>query len=73
MMRRTSLVKAELLRCRQLMVLVGEYPATLEAGPVVVTRATVLRWQRRRFHCWTKLSGRPTVGRPPVNVDVLRD
>src|SRR6266567_58832 len=35
---------------------------------VIVTPATVLRWQRRRFReHWTKLSGRPTRGRPPVS------
>src|SRR6266704_5573423 len=35
---------------------------------VIVTPDTVLRWQRRRFReYWTKLSGRPTGGRPPVN------
>ncbi len=39
---------------------------------VFVTPETVLRWQRRRFReHWAKLSGRPTVGRPPVNA-VLR-
>src|SRR3989442_15860460 len=38
---------------------------------VIVTPATVLRWQRRRFReYWTKLSGRPTVGRPPVNAEI---
>jgi len=35
---------------------------------VIVTPDTVLRWQRRRFReHWTKRSGRPTGGRPPVN------
>jgi putative transposase len=39
---------------------------------VIVTRDTVLRWQRRRFReHWAKLSGRPTVGRPPVNADII--
>src|SRR5438876_11554065 len=34
---------------------------------VTVSPSTVLRWQRRRFReYWTKLSGRPAVGRPPV-------
>ena len=38
---------------------------------VIVTPDTVLRWQRRRFRdYWTKLSGRPTVGRPPVSGEV---
>src|SRR5256885_8822615 len=31
----------------------------------------VLRWQRRRFRdYWTTLSGRPTVGRPPVHAEI---
>jgi hypothetical protein len=38
---------------------------------VIVTPATVLRWQRRRFRqYWTELSGRPTGGRPPVNAEI---
>jgi transposase InsO family protein len=38
---------------------------------VIVTPATVLRWQRRRFReYWTKLSGRPSGGRPPVNAEI---
>jgi putative transposase len=38
---------------------------------VIVSPATVLRWQRRRFHeHWTRLSGRPTGGRPPVNAQI---
>src|SRR2546421_8345495 len=38
---------------------------------VIVTPDTVLRWQRRRFReYWTKLSGRPTGGRPPVNAQI---
>jgi len=38
---------------------------------VIVTPETVLRWQRRRFReYWTKLSGRPTGGRPPVNAQI---
>jgi putative transposase len=37
-------------------------------APLVIV---VLRWQRRRFRLhWTKLSGRPTGGRPPVNREV---
>src|SRR5207247_9960827 len=33
----------------------------------IVTPDTVLRWQRRRFRAhWTRLSARPTGGRPPV-------
>jgi putative transposase len=39
---------------------------------VIVTPDTVLRWQRRRFReHWAKLSGRPTVGRPPVNAEII--
>jgi putative transposase len=35
---------------------------------LIVTPDTVLRWQRRRFReYWTRLSGRPNRGRPPVN------
>src|SRR5882724_11864245 len=38
---------------------------------VIVTPDTVLRWQRRRFReHWTKVSGRPTRGRPPVNAEI---
>jgi len=38
---------------------------------VIVTPDTILRWQRRRFReHWTKLSGRPTRGRPPVNPEI---
>ena len=38
---------------------------------VIVTPDTVLRWQRRRFReYWTKLSRRPTGGRPPVNAEI---
>src|SRR5881398_1121568 len=38
---------------------------------VIVTPETVLRWQRRRFReYWTKLSARPTRGRPPVNAEI---
>src|SRR5437667_351507 len=38
---------------------------------VIVTPDTILRWQRRRFReHWTKLSGRPTRGRPPVNQQI---
>jgi len=38
---------------------------------VIVTPDTVLRWQRRRFReHWTKRSGRPTGGRPPVNAEI---
>ena len=37
---------------------------------VIVDPDTVLRWQRRRFRVyWTKISGRPTGGRPPVNAE----
>ena len=38
---------------------------------VIVAPDTVLRWLRRRFReHWTKLSGRPPVGRPPVNAEI---
>src|SRR2546425_7595688 len=38
---------------------------------VIVTPDTILRWQRRRFReHWTKVSGRPTRGRPPVNAEI---
>src|SRR4029453_5985753 len=38
---------------------------------VILTPATVLRWQRRRFReHWTTRSGRPQVGRPPVNAEI---
>src|SRR5499426_693166 len=38
---------------------------------VIVTPDTVLRWQRRRFReYWTRLSGRPTGGRPPVPAEI---
>ena len=38
---------------------------------VIVTPATVLRWQRRRFRAYgTRLSARPTGGRPPVNAQI---
>ena len=38
---------------------------------VIVTPDTVLRWQRRRFRAhWTRLSARPTGGRPPVNAEI---
>jgi transposase InsO family protein len=38
---------------------------------MIVTPDTVLRWQRLRFReHWTKLSGRPTGGRPPVNAEL---
>ena len=38
---------------------------------MIVGPDTVLRWQRRRFRDhWTKLSGRPTGGRPPVSAEI---
>ena len=38
---------------------------------VIVTPDTVLRWQRRRFReHWTKLSRRPTRGRPRVDPEI---
>ena len=37
---------------------------------LIVTPETVLRWQRRRFReHWTKLSGRPRLGRPSINAE----
>src|SRR5436190_1388964 len=39
---------------------------------LIVAPATVLRWQRRRFReHWTTRSGRPQVGRPPVNAEIV--
>ncbi|MBI3456996.1 MAG: integrase [Candidatus Rokubacteria bacterium] len=41
------------------------------AALVIVAPETVLRWQRRRFRAhWTKLSGRPPVGCPPVRSEI---
>jgi hypothetical protein len=38
---------------------------------MIVTPETVLRWRRRRFReYWTMLSGRPAVGRPPVDAQI---
>jgi transposase InsO family protein len=38
---------------------------------LIVTPDTVLRWQRRRFReYWTRLSGRPTGGRPAVPAEI---
>jgi transposase InsO family protein len=38
---------------------------------VIVSPDTVLRWQRRRFReYWARLSGRPTGGRPSVDVEI---
>jgi transposase InsO family protein len=38
---------------------------------VIVSPDTVLRWQRRRFReHWTRFSGRPRVGRPPINAEI---
>src|SRR3989454_7945061 len=38
---------------------------------VIVSPNTVLRWQKRRFReHWTKLSGRPSRGRPPINPEI---
>ena len=38
---------------------------------VIVAPDTVLRWQRRRFReYWTRLSGRPKGGRPPVSAEI---
>jgi putative transposase len=39
---------------------------------MIVTPDTVLRWQRRRFReHWATLCGRPTVGRPPINAEII--
>jgi putative transposase len=41
------------------------------ASLVIVTPDTVLRWQRRRFReYWTRRSGRPRGGRPPVSAEI---
>src|SRR5438094_2216336 len=57
-----------LLKCYQTKWLASY--ALSERG-VIVTPDTVLRWQRRRFReHWTKVSGRPTRGRPPVNAEI---
>ena len=38
---------------------------------LIVTPETVLRWRRRRFReHWAELSGRPQVGRPPINAEI---
>jgi hypothetical protein len=38
---------------------------------VIVSPNTVLRWQHRRFReHWARLSGRPRVGRPPINAEI---
>jgi transposase InsO family protein len=38
---------------------------------VIVTPETVLHWRRRRFRLyWTKLSGQPAGGRPPVSPEI---
>src|ERR671918_973447 len=38
---------------------------------VIVSPATVLRWQRRRFRdYWTRISCRPTGGRSPVDAEI---
>jgi hypothetical protein len=43
-----------------------------KGGPVIVTPDTVLRWHRRRFReHWAKLSGRPSLGRLPVNAEII--
>src|SRR4030095_6184817 len=39
---------------------------------MIVSPDTVTRWPRRRFReHWTRLSGRPPRGRPPVNAEIL--
>ena len=38
---------------------------------VIVSPDTVLRWQRRHFRAyWTRLSRRPTAGRPPFDPEI---
>jgi len=38
---------------------------------LIVTPDTVLRWQRHRFRqYWTRLSGRPNGGRPPLSAEI---
>ena len=38
---------------------------------MIVTPDTVLRWHRHRFRThWTKRSGRPPLGRPPINAEI---
>jgi putative transposase len=38
---------------------------------MIVSPDTIMRWQRRRFReHWTRLSGRPPRGRPPVNAEI---
>jgi len=38
---------------------------------VIVSPDNVLRWQRLRFReYWTRLSGQPTGGRPPINAEI---
>ena len=38
---------------------------------VIVTPDTVLRWHRHLFRThWTKRSGRPPLGRPPINAEI---
>jgi putative transposase len=39
---------------------------------LIVTPETVLRWQRHRFReHWAEPSGRPQVGRPPINAEIV--
>jgi hypothetical protein len=56
---------------RLLWVWLGRVWAGWRSPLVMVARDTVLRWQRRRFReHWARLSGRLTVGRPPVNAEI---
>jgi putative transposase len=56
---------------RLLWVLLARVWAGWRQPLVIVTPDTVLRWQRRRFReYWTRLSGRPTGGRPAVPVEI---
>ena len=57
---------------RLLWVLLARVWAGWRQPLVIVTPDTVLRWQRRRFReHWAQLSDRPTLGRPPVNAEII--
>jgi transposase InsO family protein len=49
----------------------GQSLGSWKQALVIVSPDTVLRWQRRRFcEYWAQLSGRPTRGRPCINVEI---